>query len=122
MLYQSGEDYLETILVLTKEKGNVRSIDIANKLSYSKPSISRAVSNLKKDGYIEVCDKGYITFTELGRNVAEDIYNRHKTLCKALEILGVPLEIAEEDACKIEHVLSKETFEAIEKFVENRKN
>lgn len=117
MLHQSGEDYLETILVLKNEKGDVRSIDIANRLSYSKPSVSRAVSNLKKEGYIEVCPKGFITFTELGLETANKIYFKHNILCKFFEKLGVSSEVADVDACKIEHILSEESFNAIQKFV-----
>lgn len=114
MIHQSGEDYLETILLLKREKGCVRSIDIAQKLGYSKPSISRAMANLKKDEYIQIDDKGIIEFTTKGLEKAEQIYDRHLILKNfLLNTIGVSEEIAEKDACKIEHILSEETFEKI---------
>ncbi|MFI3225957.1 MAG: metal-dependent transcriptional regulator [Clostridia bacterium] len=122
MLYQSGEDYLETILLLQNEKGYVRSIDIATKLGFSKPSISRAMSNLKKEEYIEMDVKGYITFTEKGLAMASKIYNRHKIITEFLMVtLDVSHEIAEEDACKIEHVISHEAFMKMQEFLKNKK-
>lgn len=118
MLYQSGEDYLETILLLQKEKGYVRSIDIATKLGFSKPSISRAMSNLKKEEYIEMDTKGFITFTEKGLAMASKVYNRHNTITDFLiKTLGVSHEVAEEDACKIEHVVSHEIFMKMQEYL-----
>ncbi len=117
MLHKSGEDYLETILLLSREKGNVRSIDIANRLSYSKPSVSRAVHNLQNEGYIIIDDKGYITFTELGEQTAVRIYTRHTVIKSFLLKIGISEENAEEDACKIEHIISSETFHAMDDFL-----
>lgn len=108
---ESGEDYLETILVLEKERGNVRSIDIATDLGYSKPSVSRAMGILKKSGYIVIDESGHIILTEKGRAKAEQIYDRHRTITRYLQdVLGVTPEIARNDACRIEHDLSEETF------------
>lgn len=112
-IQQSAENYLETILVLTKRNGIVRSIDIANELGFSKPSVSIAMKSLRENGYIEVMGDGHISLLPEGRKVAEKLYERHTVLTNALTALGVPEEIASEDACKIEHILSEETFEAI---------
>ena len=118
MLYQSGEDYLETILVLQKKNGSVRSIDIAQTLGYSKPSVSRAMSNLKKEEYIEMDTKGLITFTHKGLLAAENIYNRHWIITNFLvKSLGINEKLAEEDACKIEHIISEETVSEMKKFL-----
>ena len=117
ILLESGEMYLETILVLQKEKANVRSIDISNEMHFSKPSVSRAVKTLKTNGYINVDDNGYITFTDKGKTIAEDIYDRHQVLTSCLILLGVPEDLAAKDACKIEHDLSPETFAAIKKYM-----
>ena len=113
ILLESGEMYLETILVLQQKNKNVRSIDISEEMQYSKPSVSRAVKLLKTNGYINVDPNGYITFTDKGREVAEEIYDRHTVLTKCLISLGVPEEIATKDACKIEHDISRETFAAL---------
>ncbi len=118
-MHESGEMYLETILILSKEKENVRSIDICEKLGYSKPSVSRAVSILKKDGLIVIDGKGYISLTENGKEIAKSIYERHETLTKALISLGISEETAVADACKVEHFLSEETFIAIKKHLNN---
>ena len=118
-IHESGEMYLETILVLHRQKPHVRSIDIAEYMNYSKPSISRAVNLLKNDGYIEIDDSGYITLTDKGLEIAEKIYDRHTTLTEYLTRLGVDKEIAAEDACAIEHVISDESFAAIKKQVLN---
>ncbi len=119
---ESGEDYLETILILHKKTGFVRSIDIANELGYSKPSISRAVGILKSDGYINVEKNGQIVLTESGRLKAEQVYDRHLMLRRFLsEILGVSAENSEQDACRIEHILSEETYSKLKKFIENYK-
>ena len=115
ILLESGEMYLETILVLQQKNEKVRSIDISAEMQFSKPSVSRAVKLLKTNGYINVDPNGYITFTDKGREVAEEIYDRHNVLTKCLISLGVPKETAVKDACKIEHDISKETFNAIKK-------
>ncbi len=107
--------YLETILEIANEKGNVRSIDISEKMNYSKPSISRAVGILKENGYIVIDDNGYITLTDTGRNIAEKIYERHTILSEYLTSLGVDIITATEDACRIEHVISDVSFEAIKR-------
>ena len=114
-IQESGEMYLETILRLGENGRDVRSIDIADYMNFSKPSVSRAVGLLKKDGYILVDSQGYITFTEEGRRRAEKIYERHKLLTEFFITLGVDPEIAAEDACRLEHVISDVTFEAIKK-------
>jgi len=115
ILLESGEMYLETILVLQQRNSKVRSIDISEEMQFSKPSVSRAIKLLKTNGYINVDAQGYITFTEKGKEVAEDIYDRHQVLTECLMFLGVSEELAAKDACKIEHDLSKETFAAIKK-------
>ncbi len=116
-IHESGEMYLETILVLHRQKPHVRSIDIAEYMNYSKPSISRAVNLLKNDDYIKIDESGYITLTDKGLKIAEKIYDRHTTLTAYLTSLGVDKEIAAEDACAIEHVISDESFSAIKKQV-----
>ena len=112
-LYESGEMYLEAIYVLNKKNGKVRSIDIANYLEYSKPSVSRAINNLKNNQFIKVDMSGYITLLEKGEEIAKKIYERHILLTEFLKTLGVDPKTAESDACKMEHILSDETFEAI---------
>ena len=112
-LQESGEMYLETILILSREKGAVRSIDISEYMGYSKPSVSRAVGLLKSGNYITVEDDGHILLTDEGRQIAEKIMSRHTLLTRMLESLGVSRETAAADACKMEHVISDETFEAI---------
>ncbi len=119
-LMESGEMYLETIHILLKNKGMVRSLDIAEYMGFSKPSVSRAVGILKKGDYIIVDRYGYITLTDLGKSVAKKIYERHTILTEVLISLGVSEKSASEDACKIEHVISDESFEAIKKHI--RKN
>lgn len=110
-IYESGEDYLETILVLHKRNDIVRSIDVASELGFSKPSVSRAMSILKKDGYIYMDEKGHITLSDAGQKAAEDIYERHNNISRFLmEVLGVSQENALKDACRIEHDLSNETY------------
>ena len=116
-IQESAENYLETILVLKERKGLVRSIDIANEMNYSKPSISVAMKNLRLNGYINVDNSGFITLTESGMEIASNIYDRHLILRKWLEFLGIDPEIAEQDACKIEHTLSKETYTALRKHI-----
>ena len=116
-LQESGQMYLETILILSKKSNSVRSIDISEYMSFSKPSVSRAVNLLKDGGYILVSKEGYITLTASGREIAEKIYERHTILTKCLIALGVSEETAAEDACKIEHDISDETFSAIKRHV-----
>lgn len=117
-IHQSAEDYLECILKLSKCKPVVRSIDIAVEMNYSKPSISVAMKNLRINGYINMDHSGFITLTDTGKEVAERIYERHLLLTKGLKYLGVDDEIAAKDACKIEHDLSPESFEALKKYIE----
>ena len=119
-LQESGEMYLETILVLSKLHPNVRSIDISDHMGYSKPSVSRAVSILKKDGYILVDKDGFITLTDSGREVAEKIFERHTTISGLLIRLGVDPKVAADDACRIEHAISDESFRALKRFVEQK--
>ena len=114
---ESVQDYLETIYILSKEKAQVRSIDIANALSYSKPSVSVAMKNLRTNGYIEVSDAGYITLTESGQTIAYAVFERHSLMTKFLVHLGVDPEIAKEDACMMEHDISEESFEALKKHI-----
>ena len=111
-MLESGENYLETILILNeKNNGKVKSIDLAKELNFSKPSVSRAVSILKNEGYIKVESSGYLILTEAGMAKAQMIYDRHKTLTKLFsKIANVTPEVAEKDACRIEHVISNETF------------
>ncbi|WP_313342397.1 metal-dependent transcriptional regulator [Sedimentibacter sp.] len=116
-IQESAEMYLETILVLSKKNHQVRSIDIANELDYAKPSVSVAMKNLRENGYIEMDSDLYITLTEKGRAIAEAMYERHTLLSEWLIFLGVDEKIATQDACRIEHVLSSESFEAIKKHV-----
>ena len=112
---ESSENYLETILCLSKKLPVVRSVDIANELGYKKSSVSIAMKNLREKHHITVSDAGFITFTDAGRAIAEMIYERHETLTNWLTSLGVPEEIASEDACRIEHVISAESFAALKK-------
>ena len=114
-LQESGEMYLETILVLTSQSPHVRAIDVGEYMGYSKPSVSRAMGLLKSGGYIKVDENGFITLLEPGRQVAEMIYERHTLLTKFLTRLGVSPEVAAEDACKLEHVISDESFQAIKR-------
>ena len=120
-LAESGEMYLETIYVLTRHSTSVRSIDIAESMGYSKPSVSRAIGILKAGEYIEVDRSGFITLTEKGVKTAESLYERHTILTDMLVYLGVDRETAAVDACKIEHVISAESFEAIKKHIKTYK-
>ncbi len=117
-LHESAEMYLETIYVLSQKSGSVRSIDVAEKMGYSKPSVSRAVGLLKKGGYLTMGNDGFLTLTELGITTAKKIFERHTVLSEFLALVGVSDEIAAKDACKIEHVVSDETIMAIKKFIE----
>ena len=112
-LYESGENYLETILILRRKGISVRSVDIANELSFSKPSVSRAVGILKNNGFIDVDKNGYITLTQAGNEIAERIYERHLVLTKGLVDIGVDEKTAAEDACKLEHDISALSFEKL---------
>ena len=114
-LHESGEMYLETILILKKRFGYVRSIDIANEMGVSKPSVSRAVGLLKDNGYISFDPNGMILLTDAGRAVAEKIYDRHQVLTRYFIDIGVSEETASKDACKIEHIISDETFDILKK-------
>ena len=116
-LHESGEMYLESIYVLCKEKGAVRSVDVCEYMGYSKPSVSRAVGLLKKGGYLTVDKDGYLSLTKEGINRAEKTYERHTVLSEAFEMMGVPGEVAAEDACRIEHHISDVTFEALKKYL-----
>lgn len=112
-LQESGEMYLETILLLSKKLKNVRAIDISEHMSFSKPSVSRAIGILKAEGYVVSDENGFLELTESGKSEAEKIYERHEMLTAALMSLGVSRAIATEDACKMEHIISEESFEAI---------
>ena len=112
-IQESAENYLETILIIHNRQGNVRSIDIANELGFSKPSVSVAMKNLRTNGYIEVDKEGFITLLDKGREIADKIYERHTLLSTWLVRMGVSPEVAAEDACRIEHVISAETFERL---------
>ena len=116
-IHESAEDYLEKILMLQEKKGSVRSIDIANEMEFSKPSVSVAMKNLRENGYIHVDENGWITLLPAGQEIAERIYERHTLLSGWLTALGVAPDVAAEDACRIEHVISAESFEAIKKHV-----
>ena len=114
-LQESGEMYLETILILAQKQNVVRSIDVAEYMNFSKPAVSRAMAKLKNDRYILIDGDGYIAFTEKGRQIAEKIYERHTMLAHFLMLLGVSEEVAVRDACKMEHDISDETFEAMKR-------
>lgn len=116
-IQESGEMYLEAIYVLNKKSGNVRSIDVCDYLGYSKPSVSRAMSLLKNGGYVIMDADGFLTLTNAGTEIAEKIYQRHTMLTELLIKLGVSPETAADDACKIEHHISDESFNAIKKYV-----
>ncbi len=114
---ESREDYIESILMIKREKGAVRSIDIANHFGYSRPSISRAVGLLRKDNLVVVYDSGYIELTPKGLELAKNVYSRHRMLIRFLEKLGVSSDTAEIDACRVEHILSEESMDRIRDFV-----
>lgn len=117
-LQESGQMYLETIYVLSREKSSVHSIDISDHMGYSKPSVSRAISLLKNGGYVEMAEDGALTLTPAGIEVAEKIYERHTILTDFLVRIGVDGETAAEDACKMEHDISDASLEAIKRFIE----
>lgn len=116
-IQESGEMYLESILVLSKTKPNIRAIDISEHMGFSKPSVSRALGLLKNNGFVTSDDHGYLTLTASGRTVAEKIYERHTELKNFLILLGVESDIADSDACKLEHVISDASFDAIKSHV-----
>ena len=120
-LQESGEMYLECIYVLTKENSSVRSIDVSDYMGFSKPSVSRAIGLLKAGGYVTVSEEGHLSLTEVGLEVAEKIYSRHEIITAFLVKLGVSREVASADACKIEHVISDESFSAIKTLTEDEK-
>ncbi len=121
-IQESGEMYLESILVLSKKNPNVRAIDISEYMGFSKPSVSRALGLLKSGGFVIVSEHGFLTLTKEGRAIAEKIYERHTEITNFLTLIGVDEEIASQDACKMEHVISDESFLAIKKQVELLKN
>lgn len=115
VIQESAENYLETILILQQRNGTVRSIDIANELQFSKPSVSVAMKNLRNNGYIEMDKTGQIRLLSAGKKIAETVYEKHTTITQFLTALGVDPKTAAEDACRIEHVISRESFEAIKR-------
>lgn len=110
---ESAENYLEAILMIKKEKGNVRSIDVANHLNFTKPSVSVAMKSFREEGYVTMDNDGSINLTQKGMEIAEKVYERHEVIAKALIALGIDEEIAYEDSCKIEHDISQQTFDKI---------
>ena len=117
VIHQSAEEYLESILILQEQYGQVRAIDIVNLLGYSKPSVSIAMKKLRENGYISMSPDGLITLNESGLEIAKRVYGRHKIITKLFVMMGVPQELAAEDACRVEHDLSQETFERSRDFV-----
>ena len=117
-IQESAEMYLETILVLSQKNGQVRSIDIATEMGFSKPSVSFAMKRFRENGYIEVDDAGLITLTAKGKEIAENVYERHQVLSQYFISIGVSEEVAQDDACRVEHVISQETFEKMKAHVE----
>ena len=117
VIHESAEDYLEAILILKERLGMVRSIDVVNEKHFKKPSVSVAMKNLRTNGYIEVDKEGFITLLDKGREIADKIYERHTLLSTWLVRMGVSPEVAAEDACRIEHVISAETFERLKEHV-----
>ncbi len=118
-LRRSAEDYLEAIYILKGEKGAVHSIDVAHYLDFSKPSVSRAVNNLRADGYLDMLPDGELMLTDKGQKTAETIYERHTLLTQLFESIGVPHEVAVEDACRVEHAISAETFACLKAVHQN---
>ena len=119
-IHESGEMYLESILILREKQGSLRSIDIVNYTGYSKPSISRAVNLLRESGYICIDEDGFITLTNAGESLAKKIYDRHGVLTEFLQSIGVSAETASADACKIEHDISDETLECIKMVIKKK--
>ena len=122
VIHESAEDYLESILIIQEQSGQVRSIDVVNRLGYSKPSVSIAMKKLRESGYILMAGDGNITLTDSGMEIASRIYGRHKTITRLFEMLGVSPEQAAIDACKVEHDLSEETFGKICDYIRSQQN
>ncbi|MDO4261495.1 MAG: metal-dependent transcriptional regulator [Eubacteriales bacterium] len=112
---KSGEDYLEAILVLSQKNGSVRSVDVANYMNFSKPSVSHAMKELRRKGYLEVAENGCLELTQEGQSLAERVYERHRFFVNQLLDAGVSQEVAERDACEIEHIISEESFQKLKK-------
>jgi len=121
IIQESAENYLETILLLKKSLGEVRSIDIANKLNFKKSSISAAMKKFRANGYITVNNDGFINLTDKGKALAERVYERHKTICDFLMSIGVSEKTAKEDACRIEHIISEETLKQLKSDLNKRR-
>lgn len=122
-MHESGENYLETILMIKAKKGSVRSVDIARELNFSKPSVSRAMSILRENGYIVMAPSGEINLTDSGKEKAEEIYRRHCLLTVFLKkVVGVSEEVAEENACRMEHILDQEVVDGISKFMDSNRS
>ena len=119
-IQESSENYLETILILNQRNGEVHAIDIASAMSFSKPSVSIAIKKLRENGYVEITGEGHITLTPSAREIAERIYERHTFLSAWLTSIGVTPTVAAEDACRMEHVISAESFDAIRRFVDEK--
>ncbi|MCL2674311.1 MAG: metal-dependent transcriptional regulator [Defluviitaleaceae bacterium] len=119
-IQESAENYLETILILGRNKSPVRSVDISNELNYSKPSVSVAMKKLRLDGYVEIDENGFVILTESGRKIAEAIHERHEFISNWLVSLGVDKDIAAKDACKIEHIISEQSFKAIREHINTK--
>lgn len=117
VIHESAEDYLESILILQEQYGQVRSIDIVNRLGYSKPSVSIAMKKLRENGYISMAGDGTITLSDSGMEIASRVYQRHRVITELFTLLGVDRQQAAEDACRVEHDLSQETFDRIREFV-----
>ena len=121
VIHESAEDYLESILILGEQSGQVRSIDIVNRLGFSKPSVSIAMKKLRENGYILMAGDGTITLTDSGLDIASRVYGRHKLLTELFVLLGVGEDQAAADACRVEHDLSQETMDRIQEFIDSRK-
>ena len=122
IIKESAEDYLEAIFTIKKSKGSVRSIDVANELNVSKPSVSVAMKNFREEGYVTVDEGGFLDLTEKGLIIATKVYERHLIIAKALMLLGVSESVAYEDSCKIEHCISNESFERLKDFLNKQSN
>ena len=120
IIKESAENYLESILMIKKEKGFARSIDVANDLGFSKPSVSVAMKNFREEGYIVIDDEGHISLTEKGLEIAERVYERHQVIANALILIGVDEKTAYEDSCKIEHDISEQTFEKLKEYIKKK--
>ena len=121
VIKESAENYLESMLMIKKQKGFARSIDVANDLGFSKPSVSVAMKNFREEGYIVIDDEGHISLTEKGLKIAEGVYERHQVIASALIAIGVDEKIAYEDSCKIEHDISEQTFKKLKEYMKKKK-